>query len=183
MIHERRDFESDVGVDVESTQHEYERQHDPHARHAEPRPDSREYRRGYRGNGRPIAEIVGDLRDEATLLVKQQVELLKAEMSAKASKWTRNAVYIAVGAFIAYGGFLFLLLAATFGVMFGLIEGGVAQVHALWAAPLIVGFVVAVVGYIFVQKGISTIKRTPATPRRTARTLREDKQWLQSKTH
>ncbi len=135
-----------------------------------------------RRDSRSVADLFRDLRDEATLLARQQVELAKAEMTEKFSKWTRNAVYIAVGGFIAYAGFLFLLLAATFGVLFGLIEGGMADVHALWVAPLLVGVVVAVVGYIFVQKGISTLKRASVVPKRTHRTLREDKQWLEQKT-
>lgn len=187
MIHERREYEYEVDVG-EQPRGEHEQQHehgyDPYgAEHGEHRTYERHTYRARARDGRPISHIVRDLRDEATLLMRQQVELLKAEMTAKVSKWTRNAVYIAVGGFIAYAGFIFLLLAATAGVLFALIEAGVQQMHALWLAPLIVGFVVAIVGYIFVQKGISTLKRASAMPKRTARTLREDKQWLQSRSH
>jgi hypothetical protein len=187
MIHERREYEYEVDVGDEPHRGErsehHERGDDPYAEHREQRAYERQAYRARARDGRPISHIVRDLRDEATLLMRQQVELLKAEMTAKASKWTRNAVYIAVGGFIAYAGFIFLLLAATAGVLFALIEAGVAQMHALWLAPLIVGLIVAIVGYIFVQKGISTLKRASAMPKRTARTLREDKQWLQSKAH
>lgn len=138
------------------------------------------YRARMRGN-RPITQIVRDLRDEATLLMRQQMELFKAEMSEKVSTWSRNSVFIAIGGFVAYAGFLFLLLAATAGVAFALIAADVAEVHAMWLAPLIVGLVVAIVGYVLIQKGISTLKHTSAMPKRTARTLREDKQWLQTK--
>lgn len=176
---ERDHRDDDEQERSERAQYEYEYEHDADENQRSSSTGQRTHRRR---DSRSVADLVRDLRDEATLLARQQVELAKAEMTEKFSKWARNAAYIAVGGFIAYAGFLFLLLAATFGVLFGLIEGGMADVHALWVAPLLVGVVVAVVGYIFVQKGISTLKRASAIPQRTRRTLREDKQWLEQKT-
>ena len=179
MIHERRDYEYEEYEVRVADEPRSRRGYDPYGASHEYRETGRTRAR----NGRPISQIVSDLRDDATLLMKQQLELFKAEMTSKVAKWSRNAIYIAIGGFIAYAGFLVLLLAASFGLMVALMEGGMEQIHALWVAPLIVGFIVAVVGYIFIQKGISTLKRATAVPRRTVRTLREDKQWLQNKAH
>jgi hypothetical protein len=42
---------------------------------------------------------------------------------------------------------------------------------------LIVGFVVAAIGYTLVQKGISTLKQVDMAPRETIESLKEDKEW------
>jgi hypothetical protein len=47
----------------------------------------------------------------------------------------------------------------------------------LWASALIVGGIVAVVGYLLVQKGISALKQQDLTPRQTIQSIKEDTQW------
>ncbi len=138
----------------------------------------RERGRAREEHRRSLSDLVRDLRDETFLLVRQEVALARTEMSEKASKVGRNVIYTAVGGAIGFAGLMILLLAATAGVFVALLQGGVDSEIALWLAPLIVGAVVALVGYIFFQKGISTLKHESAAPERTIRSLKEDKQWL-----
>jgi hypothetical protein len=42
---------------------------------------------------------------------------------------------------------------------------------------LIVGGIVALIGYLLVQRGISALKRQDLTPRQTLESLKEDTQW------
>jgi hypothetical protein len=130
---------------------------------------------------RSSPDLLRQLRDDLVLLLRQEVALARVETSEKVSRMVRNVIYIAVGGFIGYAGFVFLLLAAVFGVVYGLRAGGVAVEHALWIAPLIVGGIVALLGYVFIQKGISTLKRESPMPERTMRTLNEDKEWIKEK--
>jgi hypothetical protein len=130
---------------------------------------------------RPMMDLIRELRDESIMLLRQEVALAKTEVSEKVSRVSRNSVYLTVGGAIAYAGLLMLLVAATAGLYVGLVALEFSHMTAGWLAPLIVGAVVAFIGYIFVQKAISTLKREPLVPERTAESLREDKEWLERK--
>jgi hypothetical protein len=132
------------------------------------------------GSERSIGELLKELRDESGLLLRQEVALAKTELGEKAAKAGRNAAYIAVGGAVAYAGVLFLLLAVT-AVLYVILKAMGVETHGLWIAPLIVGLAVAVVGYVLIQKGISTLKNESLVPEKTTQSLKEDKQWLQDK--
>jgi uncharacterized membrane protein (DUF485 family) len=130
---------------------------------------------------RSVTELIRELRDESTLLLKQEMALARSEMSEKFSKFSRNAVYLAVGGMIAYAGLIFLLLMLTALMFTGLTPNVMTAGTALWIAPGIVGLVIGVVGYALIQKAISTFSRESFTPEKTIRSLTEDKQWTQEK--
>jgi hypothetical protein len=132
-------------------------------------------------DGRSLTGLVRELRDEAITLVRQEVALAKTEMSEKAARAARNSAYIGAGSFLAYAGLVILLLAAVVGLYLGLVAAGVAHATAGWLSPLIVGGVVALIGYIFVQKGISTLKRETVVPERTVDSIKADKEWMEEK--
>jgi hypothetical protein len=50
-----------------------------------------------------------------------------------------------------------------------------------WLAPLIVGGIVALLGYSFVQKGLTALKHETLVPERTKESLQQDKEWLKEK--
>ncbi|HEX8340513.1 MAG TPA: phage holin family protein [Tepidisphaeraceae bacterium] len=132
------------------------------------------------GRERSIGELLKELRDESGVLLRQEVALAKTELSEKAAKAGRNAAYIAAGGAVAYIGVVFLLLAVTV-ILYLILKALGAETHGMWIAPLIVGLVVAGVGYVLIQKGISTFKNESLVPEKTAQSLKEDKQWLQDK--
>ena len=134
-----------------------------------------------RTNNRSIFGLLRELRDEFATLLRQEVALAKTEVSEKAGLAKRNAVYIGVGGVIALSGFLCLLAAASIGLAVAFRAAGVSPETAAWLAPLLVGLVVAVVGYALLQKGISTLKRESLTPERTVQTLKEDTAWARQK--
>lgn len=76
---------------------------------------------------------------------------------------------VAAGGFVAYAGLLALI--ATLIIALG--QLGVPW----WLASLIVGVVVAAVGYLLIQKGINAIKHMNMAPQQTIQTLKEDRQW------
>lgn len=133
------------------------------------------------GNGHRLVDLLKTLRDETTLLLRQEFALARAEMAEKGKRVSRNVVYLAIGGAIAYAALLFVLLAITFGVMVGLTAAGVPLSISSWLSPLIVGVVFGAIGYAFVQKGISTLKRESPTPERTVQSLQENKEWLKHK--
>ncbi len=52
---------------------------------------------------------------------------------------------------------------------------------AAWLAPLIVGIVLAAVGYSLVKKALATLKHEGIAPQRTTQSLQENKEWLKQK--
>lgn len=133
------------------------------------------------GDIRSIPDLFRKLRDETTTLFRQEVALAKAEMSDKVSRVSRNAIYVGVGAMVAYAGFLFLLLALSHLILIGLGRLGLSPAIAVWIAPAIVGVVFAAIGYGFLQTAISTFKRESIAPRKTMQSLQENKEWIKEK--
>jgi hypothetical protein len=136
---------------------------------------------GSRMESRSVFGLLRELRDEFTTLLRQEVALAKTEVSEKASLAKRNVAYIAVGGVIALCGFLCLLASASIGLAVGLRAAGVSPATAAWLAPLLVGLVVAIAGYVFLQKGISTLKRESLAPERTVQSIKEDTAWARQK--
>lgn len=129
---------------------------------------------------RSIGSLFKDLRDEMTTLLRQEVALAKTEMSEKVSQASRNTAYIAIGGAICFAGVLFLLVGVSALLYVGLVYAGLSHYLAGWLAPVITGAVVALIGYLMLQKGISTLKRMSITPEKTVDSLKEDKQWLEN---
>jgi peptidoglycan/LPS O-acetylase OafA/YrhL len=117
---------------------------------------------------RSIAGLFGDLARESTRLLRQEIALAKSEMLAKLAKIGRGAAELIAGALILYAGFLLLLAAAVLGL---------SQVVPPWAAALIVGGVVLLVGLGLALKGRRDMTAEKLVPGRTLRTLREDADW------
>ena len=132
--------------------------------------------------GRDTQHLLRDLTLETVTLLRQEVALAKQEMTEKAKKTARNTGYIAAGGLVAWAGVMILLLAATAGLYVGLALV-VAWYTALWLSPLIVGAVVAIVGWIMIAKGKRTIAHQHLAPEKTIESMRENKQWLRNEMH
>lgn len=119
---------------------------------------------------RSLGELFASLSKDTTTLVRQEIELAKTEISEKASEAVKNVTSLVIGGAIAYAA-LILILAA--------VAVGLAQIMEPWLAILIVGVVVAIIGFILVQKGLSALKNLSFVPEKTIETLKEDKEWAQ----
>lgn len=124
-------------------------------------------------NERSVGDLFGELSQEMSTLVRQEVQLAKAEMSQKASRVGKDLGFLAVGGAVAYAGFLALLAAAILAL---------ALILPGWAAALIVGVVVAAIGFFLVRKGLKDLKQTDPAPRETLQTMKEDVQWAKDQT-
>jgi len=118
---------------------------------------------------RSLGELFGDLARDTATLVSQEVTLAKTEMTAKATRVGKDIGFLAVGGMIAYAGLLAIIAA----VILLLGSNGVPW----WLSALIVGLVVAGIGYVLVQRGLTALKREDLTPRQTIESLKEDTQW------
>jgi len=124
-------------------------------------------------DGRSLGELFSELAQETSTLVRQEVDLAKTEMGQKASRVGKDVGFLAAGGAVAYAG----LLAILAGVIVVL-----DTFLPLWLAALLVGLVVAAVGYFLVKKGLDALKREDVAPRQTIETLKEDGQWIKDQT-
>jgi hypothetical protein len=124
-------------------------------------------------DNRSLGELFSELAQETSTLVRQEVNLAKTEMSQKASSAGKHVGVLAAGGALAYAG----LLAILAGIIALLND-----VMPLWVAALLVGIVVAVVGYLLIRRGLDALKREGFTPRETIETLKEDQEWAKDQT-
>jgi len=120
-------------------------------------------------DNRSLGELFTELANETTTLVRQEIQLAKTEMTQKATKAGRDIGYIAAGAGVAYVGLIVLAFAVVYILDLFL---------PLWAAALIVGLVIAGIGYMLVQRGLTELRRVDLTPQQTIETLKEDTEWV-----
>ncbi len=117
---------------------------------------------------RSLGDLFSELTRETSTLVRKELELAKTEMTDKATKAGKNIGFLAIGGAVAYAG----LLALIGGIIVLL-----ANVISLWVSALVVGLIVAVIGYALVQKGLTALKNLDLVPHQTIETLKEDKEW------
>jgi len=117
---------------------------------------------------RSLGELFGDLSRETSALVRHEVVLARTEMGQKASQVGKDVASLAVGGAIAYAGFLAILAAIIIAL---------SAAVPWWLSALLVGLVVAGIGYFLVQKGLTALKRQDMAPKQTLETVKEDTEW------
>jgi xanthine/uracil permease len=126
------------------------------------------------GADRSLGELFSELSRETSTLVRQEVALAKTELTAKASQVGKDVAFLAAGGAIAYAG----LLAIIAGIV--ILIGN--QIDNYWLPALIVGLIIAGIGYYLVQKGLSDLKNANLAPEQTIESLKENKEWVQEQT-
>lgn len=129
---------------------------------------------------RSLGQLIKELTGETTTLLRQEVELAKAEMSEKVSRVGTNLAAVGLGGAVALLGAMALVAAVTLGLI-SLLDNFMSPEVAMWIAPLLVGAVLAGIGYAMVTKAMATLRQESITPKKTTQSLQENKEWLKSK--
>lgn len=122
----------------------------------------------YNGGEPSLGKLFSNLAYDTRTLLIQEVALAKSEMSQKVSQGKRGATFLGIGGAIAYAGLLALIGAAIMAL---------ALFMPGWLAALIVGVVVAIVGYVLIQKGLNELKPEELKPTQTIESVKETKEW------
>jgi drug/metabolite transporter (DMT)-like permease len=119
---------------------------------------------------RSLPGLVADLFAQSSTLFRKEIQLAKTELS---EKLTQGLVGIGmmIGAAVLFISALNVLLAAA---VTALTAVGVQA----WLASIIVGVVVAVIGYIMLNRGMAALQTTNLMPQKTADQLAQDAQLL-----
>jgi hypothetical protein len=118
---------------------------------------------------RSIGELFGQLSQDLTLLIRQEIQLARSEMTDKISRLGRNLVSVGAGGFVLYLGGLALMAALILALR------DLANISLAWSS-VIVGAILAIVGYSMLQRGLKELKRADLAPRRTVENIRDDVQ-------
>ncbi len=122
---------------------------------------------GYAARGQPapsVVDVLADVSRDLSVLVRQELELVKAELKQEAAKAGKGAGLIGGAAFAGYMVLLFLSIAVWWGLEHA--------IDAAWAA-IIVAALWAAIGIVFVAKGRSTLRALNPKPERTVKTVRQ----------
>lgn len=120
-----------------------------------------------------IGQLIGELTQDLSRLLRQELELAKAEIREEATKAGKATGLLAAAGFAGYMTAVLLSLAAVFGLAY-LIGLG-------WAA-LVVAVLWAVAGAVLYSTGRTRLRTLSPKPERTIETLKEDAAWLRHPT-
>ena len=123
---------------------------------------------------RSLGDLFSDLTREISTLVRQEIALARTEVGQTASRVGKDIGFVAVGGLVVYAGLLVLLAAVV--IILGTI--GVPW----WLSALIVGVIVAGIGYFMLKRGLDALKKENLAPQQTIDTLKEDVEWAKEQT-
>ena len=121
-----------------------------------------------------IAELVKDLATETSTLVRQEIDLAKAEMTDRGKRAGKGVGMLAAGAAVA-------LLA--FGALTAGLIAALDLAMPTWLAALIVTVVYGAIAAVLVQIGRKQVQEAaPPVPEDTIESVKEDVQWAKTRT-
>jgi Putative Actinobacterial Holin-X, holin superfamily III len=123
---------------------------------------------------RSLPELLRQLSQEITQLLKQEIELAKAEFGEKGRQAGKGAGLLGSAGVIGLG---------AVGALTACFILALNAVMPAWLAALIVAVVYGVVAAILAMQGRNRIRQaTPPVPEQTVETLKEDVQWAKTQT-
>jgi hypothetical protein len=123
---------------------------------------------------RPIGDLVKQLASQTSTLVRQEIDLAKAEMSQKASTAGKGAGLMGGAAVVG-------LLAA--GALTACLILVLSEAMDAWLAALIVAVVMGAVAAVLGLAGRNKVREaSPAVPEQTVETVKEDVEWAKTRT-
>ena len=150
---------------------------DPY-RTATPAPATAAAPRHVQDDGRGIVDLLKDLRDESTTLVRQEVALAKSELSEKAATYAAQAGKIAAGAALAFAAVVALTVMLAIAVYFGIVALADGETWGHWVGGLLGGLGVPLlalgVGGFLIKSAIDKISRTSPVPEQTLASVKAD---------
>ena len=123
---------------------------------------------------RPVGELMGELAQQTSTLVKQELALARAELTEKG-----RTAGVGIGLVGGGGGLALFAFGALTAAVILLLD----KAMAAWVAALLVAVVYGVVAAVLALRGKERIEEsTPPVPEQTIETLKEDVEWAKTQT-
>jgi uncharacterized membrane protein YqjE len=121
---------------------------------------------------RPTGELLRDLSDHTTTLVKQEMELAKAELQEKGKQ-------AGLGAGMFGGAGLFGI--GAFAALTACLITALDQAIEIWLAALVVAVAYAVIAAVLAMTGKQRVKQAvPPVPEQAKESVKEDMEWAKT---
>src|ERR1700761_8110302 len=122
---------------------------------------------------RPTAELLRDFSDQASRLIRSEMELARAELTEKGAR-----AGVGIGMFGGAGAFGFWALGALTAAVVLLLATALKS----WVAAVIVAVVLALVAAVLALTGRTKLKQAvPPVPSQATESAKEDVQWTKSR--
>ena len=122
---------------------------------------------------RPTGELLKELSDHTTTLVKQEMELAKAELQEKGKQ-------AGLGAGMFGGAGVFGL--GAFAALTACVIAALGQAMDIWLAALIVAVVYAAIAAVLALTGKRKVKEAvPPVPEQAKDSVKEDMEWAKTR--
>jgi len=131
------------------------------------------YERGASAAGRSLSQILQEVINHLTEIIRSEVRLAKVEVRDDVTQVSRAGVFLLVGAVFAFQALMFVLL----GLVFAL-----GSRMPLWLSAAVVGLGAGVVAIIVLRVGRARLKQARLKPEKTIRSLQENLTWMKKQT-
>jgi VIT1/CCC1 family predicted Fe2+/Mn2+ transporter len=115
-----------------------------------------------------LGQLFSELAVETRMLIRQEVDLAKTEMTQKATFVGKNVASAAAGALVLLMGALPLIAAVIIGLGHAIGYG---------FASLLVGVILVIVGAVLVMKAKNALAHGSLAPQQTTTQIKETTQW------
>lgn len=123
---------------------------------------------------RSITELIGELSGQLSTLLRQEVQLARAEITAGVRALARDALALAIGAALG----LAALLTGVSMLVLVLVAWGMAA----WAAAGSIALLLAMTSGLLISSRLHAMRRRHVIPTEAVRTAKETAQWLKAET-
>ena len=124
------------------------------------------------GSQASLGELFSEVSNDLSTLLRQEVELAKAEMKQEVSKAAKGAGMLAGGGFAGYFAMFFLSLALMYLINLAVPLG--------WAAAIVGALYGALAAFLGLS-GKAKLQSVSPAPTQTIETLKEDAQWAKTR--
>ena len=120
-----------------------------------------------------VGELVKELSEQTSRLARQEVELAKAELTAKGKRAGMGAGMFGGAAMVGFYALGALVAAAILGL---------ATAVAAWLAALIIAVVLGAIAGVLALQGKNKVQQaTPPVPEEATESVKEDVQWAKTR--
>ena len=122
---------------------------------------------------RSVSDVFQDILRNLQEMVRSEIRLAKVEVRGEITQAASSGVWMAAGGVAALSAWIFVAWAVVYAL---------ATRMSMWAAALIVAFVMAVAAWTLIMGGMRRAKRVHPIPERTVESVKENLEWMKQPT-
>lgn len=123
---------------------------------------------------RPLADLVGGLLTDISMLFRKEVELARTEAAEKIEDAMGASRNLAIGGVLAIGATGVFLAALVTGLAALLVAAGVEPNWANFISAIIITVIVGAIAWMMIARGISALRASNLSMPRTASSIQAD---------